>query len=341
MGKNHLKKEPDKFTYWAINEEDVVRTSSRFALWLAEDGGIDVYRDADDLSARNWFVRKGSVCHNRQASLVARCTERARITIELFPKMLEGIVWENDEIVDISLDDVDPDVLPIDLRTLSTTEARKLDDALTQFFYLKGSKQGARAKDGDGRNGIFPWARGLEYGKTASDIESIVDETPGMGGKYLDTMWEAFEAGLPKGLTVVGDEGSGDRWSIERILRFDCPNCSASLTGRDEASRTCDGCGAALDVYATLPIVCETEGCPGFGKKINTIEVFKGSEDEINEFYEQFGYGSVDPSDFCPGCKKLGVLKDPILSEVNDANVRREGDEEQSNIGLPSDQRPE
>lgn len=319
MGKSHLKKESCKFTHLVKTEEEAIRASDLFARWLSVYGGIDVYRG----SSRTWFVEKGSDRPNWTSELVACVTERGQITIELIPKMIEGIVWSDDGIINIDTDNVDPDVLPIDLRTLSTKEAHKLDDDLTTFFYLKGSEQGANAKDGDGGHGVIPWRRDLEYGKAADDFESIVDGISGMNGRYLETLSDAFKAGLPKGLVVVEDDGSGDRWSVEKILRFSCPHCGNTITGRDEASRLCNECGEDLIVHATLPIVCETAGCPNFGSKINTICIFTGNEDEINGFYEQYGHGSEEPFDYCPKCKKLGVLKDPILTEVANADVYR------------------
>lgn len=57
-----------------------------------------------------------------------------------------------------------------------------------------------------------------------------------------------------------------------------------------------------------ISIVCETEGCPNFGRKINEVTGPKKNEDA---FYAAYGHGGEDDEDFCPLCKKLGVAKDP------------------------------
>lgn len=56
-------------------------------------------------------------------------------------------------------------------------------------------------------------------------------------------------------------------------------------------------------------IICENEGCPNNGKIINTIIFPAEGEDDL---YEQFGHGAEDDEDFCPECKELGILQDPL-----------------------------
>ena len=54
-----------------------------------------------------------------------------------------------------------------------------------------------------------------------------------------------------------------------------------------------------------IPIVCETTGCPNFGKQINTAVI---QEKQEESFYGCFGH-SHETADYCPLCKKLGVLQ--------------------------------
>jgi hypothetical protein len=59
-----------------------------------------------------------------------------------------------------------------------------------------------------------------------------------------------------------------------------------------------------------IPIVCENEQCPNFGKTINVISEI--AAEDIDLFYEDYD-GSVE-YDYCPICGELGVAKDPILN---------------------------
>jgi hypothetical protein len=59
-------------------------------------------------------------------------------------------------------------------------------------------------------------------------------------------------------------------------------------------------------------ILCETEGCPKEHDIINTVTFPMEEEDT---FYEAFGHGGEEEADFCPECKRLGILQDPDLDD--------------------------
>jgi hypothetical protein len=58
-----------------------------------------------------------------------------------------------------------------------------------------------------------------------------------------------------------------------------------------------------------LHITCGTDDCPNFCRTINII-TFEPDEDP-NFFFENYGHGSEDQSDYCFKCGNLGILEDP------------------------------
>lgn len=345
--KEQLKKKI--YTYFAENEDEVSRRINDFRNWISGHGGIDVYKNVDLFcpdAGKMYFVPKGSGRPDWRASQapIACITDLARITIEMTPRLLRGILRNADgTIADIDPAGADPDDIPIDLRELSTTEAKKLDREIEKFFRRKGQIQGEKAEAGDGREGSYPMGTGLDYGKQARNVEEVVDGLHGFGGCYLSSLWNSFVSSLPSKLLVIRDEDDSGSWSIEKRLRFDCPSCGATMSERDEDSGTCHGCGRLLKIYASIEIVCENKECKRFGKTINKIEIYHGNDadDDLETFCEDYGTGAEEPEDHCPECKFLGVMRDPVFNEVNDADVHREGAENQNRVGIPADQRPE
>ena len=346
--KERLKKQ-QIYTYFAENDNEVSRCINNFRSWISDYGGIDVYKNGNPFDpdvGKLFFAPKGNGKPDRKTSStpVACVTDLAGIRIELKPKLLRGILRDPDgRISDIDLDGADPDDIPVDLRELTINDARKLDKEIAQFFEKKGRLQGEKAQAGDGREGLSPWGRGLEYGKQANDVEIIVDGLHGFGGCYLNSLWESFVESLPSKMIIVGDEDDSSDWSIEKRLRFDCPVCGSIMSERDDYSGTCHGCGHFLKIYASVEIVCENGECKRFGKTINKIEIYDSNDPaaDLETFCGNYGTGAEEPEDRCPECKFLGVMRDPVFNEVNDADVHREGKENQDRVGVRDDQRPE
>jgi len=57
-----------------------------------------------------------------------------------------------------------------------------------------------------------------------------------------------------------------------------------------------------------VPIVCETDGCPNYGKTINWVTNIP--EEDLDLFYE--GYDESEPADYCQLCGEWGVAEDPV-----------------------------
>ena len=62
---------------------------------------------------------------------------------------------------------------------------------------------------------------------------------------------------------------------------------------------------------AKFTVLCGTEGCKKFNKKLNSYKVKGGyNGPDADTLCEGFGHGAENPKDFCPLCGELGILED-------------------------------